>query len=86
MPPRDTRRLEKSLKPFSFPFPRIPLVIEAYFMVAQTFEQMDKEGQAETVLQNLLLLTDDIATKDRVHAVLGWMGPETIPGHGAPCP
>ncbi|WP_232364203.1 tetratricopeptide repeat protein [Desulforapulum autotrophicum] len=72
-----TKRYEEARKIFEtflFPFSQDPLVIEAYFMVSRTLEQMDKAGQAETVLQNLLLLTDDIATKDRVHASLGWMG------------
>jgi hypothetical protein len=71
---RRYREAQKVFQTFLFPFSQDPLVIEAYFMAAQTFERMDKEGQAETVLQNLLLLTDDISTKDRVHASLGWMG------------
>lgn len=58
---------------FLFPFSEDKLVIESYFMIAKTFEKMGKEGRAETVLQNLLLLTDEIPTKDRVHATLGWM-------------
>ena len=65
---------QKTFEGFLFPFSEDPLVIEAYFMVARIYERMDKHGKAETVLQNLLLLTDVIATKDRIHAALGWMG------------
>ncbi|MDY0219531.1 MAG: hypothetical protein RBR67_00135 [Desulfobacterium sp.] len=63
----------KTFKTFLFPFSEDTLVIESYFMMAKTFGRMDREGKAETVLQNLLLLTDEIATKDRAHAALGWM-------------
>ena len=63
----------KTFETFLFPFSEDSLVIESYFMMAKTFQKMGREGKAETVLQNLLLLTDEIATKDRVHSALGWM-------------
>lgn len=63
----------KTFETFLFPFSQDTLVIESYFMTAKALERMGREGRAETVLQNLLLLTDDIATKDRVHGILGWM-------------
>ena len=66
-------KAKNTFETFLFPFSQDTLVIESYFMLAQTFEKMEKNGKAETVLQNLLLLSDDIATKDRVHAVLGWI-------------
>lgn len=70
---KEYEKAKNTFETFLFPFSQDTLVIEAYFMVAQTFEKMEKHGQAETVLQNLLLLSDDIPTKDRVHATLGWM-------------
>lgn len=70
---KDYEEAKKVFNTLLFPFSEDPMVVEAYFMMANTHEQMGKEGEAERVLQNLLLLTDDIRTKDRVHATLGWI-------------
>ncbi len=70
---KDYDRAKQVFDTFLFPFSEDPLVTEAYFMLGSTYEKMGKSGRAETVLQNLLLLTDDIATKDRIHATLGWI-------------
>jgi tetratricopeptide (TPR) repeat protein len=69
---KDYNKAKDIFNSFLFPFSEDPLVTEAYFMLCSTYEQMGKSGRAETVLQNLLMLTDDIATKDRIHATLGW--------------
>ncbi len=71
---RQYENAQKTFDAFLFPFSQDPLVIEAYFMAARTYEQRGHDGQAETTLQNLILLTDSIPTKDRAHAALGWMG------------
>jgi outer membrane protein assembly factor BamD (BamD/ComL family) len=69
---KDYNKAKQVFDTFLFPFSEDPLITEAYFMLGSTYEQMGKRGRAETVLQNLLMLTDDIATKDRIHATLGW--------------
>ncbi|MCP4115275.1 MAG: outer membrane protein assembly factor BamD [Desulfobacteraceae bacterium] len=69
---KDYNAAKQVFDTFLYPFSEEPLVVEAYFMLGSTYGKMGKSGRAETVLQNLLLLTDDTKTKDRIHATLGW--------------
>ncbi len=50
-----------------------PIAVDAYFMIAECYLQMNMSTHAVVELNNLITLSDEAEVRDRVHYRLGWI-------------
>jgi TolA-binding protein len=70
------RRFREAIDSFKIIIDRysdIDLSIKSYFMISECLVMLDKYGPAISNLHNLILITDDVNTKDEAFYRIGWI-------------
>lgn len=70
------KRFEEAISVFKalcYPYTGRKINVDSFFWESRTWLGAGNRGQAETVLRNLILLTEDETIKDRAYAKLAWI-------------